>query len=134
MALPPEKLLLRWVNYHLQQSGCGLELKNYGKGLANSEVYAALLGQVVATHATHATHATLTNPPTPPTPPSQTHPCHATHATLTNPKPTHPPTQHQVAPPEAKLHDLLSYVRSEPDVTRRAEKILQVAEDLATTR
>ena len=29
MALPPEDILLRWFNYHLEQTGCGRRVENF---------------------------------------------------------------------------------------------------------
>jgi len=48
MGLPPEKILLKWVNYQLQKEGLlgPTEVKNFGKDLKDSLVYAALLTAV----------------------------------------------------------------------------------------
>ena len=45
MGLPPEKILLKWINYQLQKEGSWgpTEVKNFGKDLKDSTVYAALL-------------------------------------------------------------------------------------------
>ncbi|VEL21255.1 unnamed protein product [Protopolystoma xenopodis] len=44
--LSPEDLLLRWVNYHLEQAGITHRMANFTSGLMDSEIYAALLQQV----------------------------------------------------------------------------------------
>jgi len=48
MGLPPEKILLKWINYQLQKDGSWgpTEVKNFGKDLKDSTVYAALLTAV----------------------------------------------------------------------------------------
>eukprot|EP00966_Prymnesium_polylepis_P041161 954945-Prymnesium_polylepis.1 len=33
LRLPPEKLLMRWFNHHLEQSGCSRRLRNWGPDL-----------------------------------------------------------------------------------------------------
>ena len=43
MALAPEKVLLKWLNYQLQRGGkCQKEVKNFGGDLKDGMVYAAL--------------------------------------------------------------------------------------------
>ena len=46
LKLPPEKLLLRWFNYHLEQAGSSKRINNYGPDLKDSEAYATLLKQI----------------------------------------------------------------------------------------
>ena len=46
LKLPPEKLLLRWFNHHLQEAGHTRELKNLGADLADSELYHHLLQRI----------------------------------------------------------------------------------------
>jgi len=46
LKLPPEQLLMRWVNYHLAQSSCSRRLRNFGSDVADSEIYAHLLQQI----------------------------------------------------------------------------------------
>ncbi|KAL1522012.1 hypothetical protein AB1Y20_021657 [Prymnesium parvum] len=46
LGLPPEKVLLRWVNHQIRRAGCDTEVKNFGKDLKDSVVYAALLTAV----------------------------------------------------------------------------------------
>lgn len=55
LKLPPEKLLMRWVNHHLTISGCGRTLTNWGSDLRDSELYAHLLEQIDPhTHPSHS--------------------------------------------------------------------------------
>jgi len=52
LALPPEKVLLRWANYQLQRSGrLDTKVTNFGSNLKDSTVYAALLEAVTPTDA-----------------------------------------------------------------------------------
>ena len=44
--LPPEKLLLRWFNYHLERAGVARRIANYGNDLADSELYLHLMSQI----------------------------------------------------------------------------------------
>ncbi|KAL3919200.1 MAG: hypothetical protein SGPRY_005718, partial [Prymnesium sp.] len=46
LGLPPEKVLLRWVNHQLRRAGLDVEVKNFGKDFKDSTVYAALLAAV----------------------------------------------------------------------------------------
>jgi len=47
LALPPEKVLLRWANYQLERSGrLDVKVSNFGSDLKDSTVYAALLEAV----------------------------------------------------------------------------------------
>jgi len=46
LKLPPERILLRWFNYHLEQAGAAKRIENFGKDLADSEAYAVLLQQI----------------------------------------------------------------------------------------
>jgi len=45
-ALGPEKLLLRWVNYHLARAGYGKPISNFGKDIKDSKAYLHLLSQI----------------------------------------------------------------------------------------
>jgi hypothetical protein len=45
-ALGPEKLLLRWMNYHLQKSGYTKEVNNFGKDISDARAYLHLLSQI----------------------------------------------------------------------------------------
>ena len=45
-ALGPEKLLLRWVNYHLARAGYGNPINNFGSDIKDSKAYLHLLSQI----------------------------------------------------------------------------------------
>jgi len=45
-ALPAEKLLLRWFNFHLKEAGHKRRVKNFGKDVADGECYTVLLNQL----------------------------------------------------------------------------------------
>ena len=44
--LGPEKLLLRWVNYHLAKSGYNGKINNFGNDIKTSNAYLHLLSQI----------------------------------------------------------------------------------------
>ena len=44
--LGPEKLLLRWMNYHLARAGYSKTVSNFGKDIADSAAYLNLLAQI----------------------------------------------------------------------------------------
>lgn len=44
--MPPEQLLMRWVNYHLEHAGSPRKISNFSEDVADSEVYATLLHQI----------------------------------------------------------------------------------------
>ncbi|XP_028399600.1 plastin-2-like [Dendronephthya gigantea] len=46
MKLSPEEILLRWVNYHLEQAGSNKRIKNFGSDISDSEAYTVLLSQI----------------------------------------------------------------------------------------
>ncbi|EGD72489.1 L-plastin [Salpingoeca rosetta] len=46
LALSPEELLLRWVNFHLANAGCFRRINNFGSDIADSEAYTYLLTQI----------------------------------------------------------------------------------------
>ncbi|XP_071795457.1 plastin-3-like [Asterias amurensis] len=46
MSLSPEELLIRWVNYHLEQAHSDRRIANFGEDIKDSEVYDILLKQV----------------------------------------------------------------------------------------
>ncbi|KAK7242518.1 vacuolar protein sorting-associated protein [Aureococcus anophagefferens] len=46
LALPPEKILVRWINYHLAAAGSDRRVSNLGKDLKDSVVYATLMAQL----------------------------------------------------------------------------------------
>ncbi|AAS54558.2 AGR069Cp [Eremothecium gossypii ATCC 10895] len=46
LRLPPEKILLRWFNYHLQNAGWHRRVGNFSKDVADAENYTILLNQL----------------------------------------------------------------------------------------
>eukprot|EP01035_Chromulina_nebulosa_P021439 gene21439-27770_t len=44
--LPPEMILLRWVNYHLTKAGSSKRIKNFGNDIQDSQVYSILTNQL----------------------------------------------------------------------------------------
>ena len=44
--LSPEQILIRWVNYHLDKSGCGRQIRNFGQDITDSIPYTHLLYQI----------------------------------------------------------------------------------------
>ena len=44
--LGPEKLLLRWMNYHLARAGYSKTVANFGKDISDSHAYLNLLAQI----------------------------------------------------------------------------------------
>eukprot|EP00730_Choanoeca_flexa_P006924 TRINITY_DN12249_c0_g7_i2.p1 TRINITY_DN12249_c0_g7~~TRINITY_DN12249_c0_g7_i2.p1 ORF type:complete len:1092 (+),score=344.26 TRINITY_DN12249_c0_g7_i2:131-3406(+) len=46
LRLTPEELLLRWVNYHLEQAGTERRIHNLGNDIKDSEAYTYLLSQI----------------------------------------------------------------------------------------
>ena len=44
--LSPEQILLRWVNYHLRNSGCGRQIANFTSDISDSVAYFHLLSQI----------------------------------------------------------------------------------------
>lgn len=46
LKLSPEEILLRWVNYHLKNSGSSKRIKNFGGDIKDSEAYTLLLNQL----------------------------------------------------------------------------------------
>jgi len=46
LKLPPEQLLMRWFNYHLESAGVSRRVENFGSSLADSELYTHLLTQI----------------------------------------------------------------------------------------
>ncbi len=45
--LPPEQILLRWFNWHLQNAGHNRTVANFSNDIMDSENYIVLLGQLV---------------------------------------------------------------------------------------
>ncbi|XP_014256735.1 plastin-2 [Cimex lectularius] len=46
MRLSPEAILLRWVNYHLEQAGTPLRCNNFHSDISDSKIYTYLLKQI----------------------------------------------------------------------------------------
>ncbi|CAE7370498.1 fim1 [Symbiodinium sp. KB8] len=46
LALPPEDILLRWINYHMAKQECPRRAKNFTKDLKDGEIYANLLHSI----------------------------------------------------------------------------------------
>ncbi|XP_022091857.1 plastin-3-like [Acanthaster planci] len=46
LSLSPEELLIRWVNYHMEQAGSPRRINNFGEDIKDSEVYDKLLRQI----------------------------------------------------------------------------------------
>jgi len=46
MALPPDQILLRWFNFHLEAAGSERRVHNFGNDLKDSECYTILLHQI----------------------------------------------------------------------------------------
>jgi plastin-1 len=46
MALPPEDILLRWINYHMEKQGCDRRARNFGSDLKDSVIYANLINSI----------------------------------------------------------------------------------------
>jgi plastin-1 len=50
MRLPPEQILIRWLNYHLAAAGSPRRVQNLGGNLADGEVYSIVLHQLDPNH------------------------------------------------------------------------------------
>lgn len=48
--LAPEKILLRWMNYHLREAGSNKRIRNFGKDLKNSEAYTIVMNRIAPAH------------------------------------------------------------------------------------
>jgi len=46
MKLSPEQILIRWVNFHLDRSGCGRQISNFQSDIKDSVAYIHLLHQI----------------------------------------------------------------------------------------
>jgi plastin-3 len=57
MKLSPEEILIRWVNYHLANSGCGRQISNFSGDIKDSVAYIYLLQQIAPREAGVTTHA-----------------------------------------------------------------------------
>jgi plastin-1 len=58
--LPPEQILLRWVNYHLKNAGSSRKMTNFGSDVTDSEIYSILLNQLNPAKCALATETDLT--------------------------------------------------------------------------
>ncbi|XP_031381373.1 fimbrin-5 [Punica granatum] len=52
MGLPPEKVLLKWMNFHLKKAGYEKEVTNFSSDVKSGEAYAYLLNALAPEHAT----------------------------------------------------------------------------------
>lgn len=55
LSLSPEKVLLKWMNFHLQRGGYQKTVKNYSSDLKDGEAYAYLLNVLAPEHCSPAT-------------------------------------------------------------------------------
>jgi len=46
LALSPEKILLRWINYHLAEAGYDKEISNFGADVKNCEAYTVVMNRI----------------------------------------------------------------------------------------
>ncbi|KAJ4730341.1 putative Fimbrin [Melia azedarach] len=57
MSLPPEKILLRWMNFHLKKAGYKKIVTNFSSDIKDGEAYAHLLNVLAPEHSNPATLA-----------------------------------------------------------------------------
>lgn len=55
MSLPPDKVLLKWMNFHLQKAGYKKNVTNFSSDLKDGEAYAYLLNVLAPEHCSPAT-------------------------------------------------------------------------------
>ncbi|KAL3509973.1 hypothetical protein ACH5RR_029374, partial [Cinchona calisaya] len=55
MGLPPEKVLLKWMNFHLKKAGYRKQVTNFSSDLKDGEAYAHLLNALAPEHGTTTT-------------------------------------------------------------------------------
>ncbi|KAL8140491.1 hypothetical protein V2J09_006512 [Rumex salicifolius] len=55
MTLPPEKVLLKWMNFHLKKAGYEKEVTNFSTDLKDGEAYAHLFNVLAPEHSTTTT-------------------------------------------------------------------------------
>lgn len=55
MSLPPEKMLLKWMNFHLKKAGYKKPVTNFSSDLKDGEAYAYLLNVLAPEHCSPAT-------------------------------------------------------------------------------
>ncbi|CAH8334331.1 unnamed protein product [Eruca vesicaria subsp. sativa] len=53
VGLAPEKLLLKWMNFHLKKAGYEKQVTNFSSDIKDGEAYAYLLNALVPEHSTH---------------------------------------------------------------------------------
>ncbi|KAI4308437.1 hypothetical protein L6164_031514 [Bauhinia variegata] len=63
MGLPPEKVLLKWMNFHLKKAGYEKQVTNFSSDVKDGEAYAVLLNALAPEHAGPG-GALATNDPT----------------------------------------------------------------------
>jgi len=51
LKLTPEKILLRWMNYHLKEAGSNRRLRNFGGDVKDSEAYTIVMNRIAPNHA-----------------------------------------------------------------------------------
>lgn len=55
LSLPPEKMLLKWMNFHLQKAGYKKTITNFSSDVKDGEAYAVLLNTLAPEHSSSAT-------------------------------------------------------------------------------
>ncbi|KAJ0234420.1 Fimbrin-5 [Hirschfeldia incana] len=55
MGLAPEKVLLKWMNFHLKKAGYEKQVTNFSSDVKDGEAYAYLLNALAPEHSTHST-------------------------------------------------------------------------------
>ncbi|KAJ6843596.1 fimbrin-5-like [Iris pallida] len=55
LSLPPEKMLLKWMNFHLKKAGYEKTVTNFSSDVKDGEAYAVLLNTLAPEHCTTAT-------------------------------------------------------------------------------
>ncbi|KAI4306166.1 hypothetical protein L6164_029467 [Bauhinia variegata] len=55
LSLPPEKVLLKWMNFHLEKGGYKKPVKNFSSDLKDAEAYAYLLNVLAPEHCSPST-------------------------------------------------------------------------------
>ncbi|KAH9745116.1 fimbrin-5 [Citrus sinensis] len=58
LGLPPEKVLLKWMNFHLKKAGYEKQVTNFSSDLKDGEAYAHLLNALAPEHCSPATFDT----------------------------------------------------------------------------
>ncbi|XP_056171479.1 fimbrin-5-like [Syzygium oleosum] len=55
LGLPPEKVLLKWMNFHLKKAGYDKQVTNFSSDVKDGEAYAYLLNALAPEHASRST-------------------------------------------------------------------------------